>query len=89
LGVHEHAHPRRIRGADALGRRALASLSRREFELLRLAASGLDNGQIAETVTLSVRTVERHLSNGYLKLGVSGKAARAAAVASLVRRGLA
>jgi DNA-binding CsgD family transcriptional regulator len=36
-----------------------------------------------------VRTVERHLSNAYLKLGVSGKAARAAAVADLVRRGLA
>jgi DNA-binding NarL/FixJ family response regulator len=29
-----------------------------------------------------VRTVERHLSNVYSKLGVSGKAARAAAAAS-------
>ena len=66
-----------------------AGLTKREFELLRLAAAGLDNCQIAETLTLSVRTVERHLSNAYLKLGVSGKAARAAAVAGLVRRGLA
>lgn len=73
----------------AVSERRLADLTRREFELLRLAASGLDNGQIAETLTLSVRTVERHLSNAYLKLGVSGKAARAAAVADLVRRGLA
>jgi len=73
----------------AVSERPLAGLTRREFEVLRLAASGLDNGQIAETLTLSVRTVERHLSNAYLKLGVSGKAARAAAVADLVRRGLA
>jgi DNA-binding NarL/FixJ family response regulator len=62
------ASEEQMRWADAL-----ASLSRREFELLRLAASGLDNGQIADTVTLSVRTVTRHLSNAYLKLGVSGR----------------
>ena len=32
---------------------------------------------------LSVRTVERHLSNCYAKLGVGGKSARAAAAARL------
>jgi DNA-binding NarL/FixJ family response regulator len=35
-------------------------------------------------LTLSVRTVERHLSNAYTKLGVSGKVARTAAVAHLL-----
>jgi pimeloyl-ACP methyl ester carboxylesterase/DNA-binding CsgD family transcriptional regulator len=83
------AEPDRAVPPAAVRERPLAVLTRRESELLRLAASGLDNGQIAETLTLSVRTVERHLSNAYLKLGVSGKAARAAAVADLVRRGLA
>jgi DNA-binding NarL/FixJ family response regulator len=58
-------------------------LSEREREILRLAARGLDNVAIAKQLVLSVRTVERHLSNIYLKLGVSGKSARAAAVAHL------
>jgi len=69
------AGPDRAVAPTAVSGPPLAGLTRREFELLRLAAAGLDNCQIAETLTLSVRTVERHLSNAYLKLGVSGKAA--------------
>jgi DNA-binding NarL/FixJ family response regulator len=44
-------------------------------------ADGLSNEEIAGRLVLSVRTVERHLSNVYVKLRVSGKAARAAAAA--------
>jgi len=58
-----------------------ADLSPREQEIVALAAEGHDNAEIAERLTLSVRTVERHLQNIYLKLGVSGRSARAAAVA--------
>ena len=61
-----------------------ADLTDREQEILRLAARGLDNVAIADRLTLSVRTVERHLSNAYTKLGVSGKVARTAAVAHLL-----
>jgi len=63
----------------------LKELSLREREVLRLAAEGRSNAQIAQALVLSVRTVERHLSNAYLKLGISGRTARTAAVARLLR----
>ena len=55
------------------------TLSPRELDVLELVAAGLTNEAIAEQLFLSVRTVERHLSNVYVKLRVSGKAGRAAA----------
>jgi predicted ATPase/DNA-binding CsgD family transcriptional regulator len=63
----------------------LAALSNRELEVLALVAQGLSNEEIAVRVFLSVRTVERHLSNIYAKLRVSGKAARAAVAARYSR----
>jgi pimeloyl-ACP methyl ester carboxylesterase/DNA-binding CsgD family transcriptional regulator len=63
----------------------LSELSERESEVLELVAAGLSNEEIAERLFLSVRTVERHLSNIYAKLRVSGKAARAAAAARFSR----
>lgn len=66
----------------------LADLSDRELELLELVAVGLSNEEIAERLVISVRTVERHLSNLYAKRRLSGKAARAAAAARFsARRG--
>ena len=50
-------------------------LSPRELDVLALAAEGRTNDEIAEALSLSVRTVERHLSNIYLKLGLTGPAA--------------
>ena len=63
---------------------SVTALSDREREILLLAAEGLGNGEIADRLTLSVRTVERHLQNIYLKLGLSGRTARAAAVARVL-----
>lgn len=63
----------------------IGQLTAREREILVLAADGLDNLQIADALVLSVRTVERHLSNAYLKLGIDGRSARTAAVAALLR----
>ena len=59
----------------------LSELSARERDVLELVATGLSNDEIAERLYLSVRTVERHLTNIYAKLRLSGKAARAAAAA--------
>jgi DNA-binding NarL/FixJ family response regulator len=56
-----------------------AGLSRREREVLRLLARGLTNQEIAADLVLSVRTVERHVSNIYAKVGASGRAARVVA----------
>ncbi|MFN8584084.1 MAG: response regulator transcription factor [Dehalococcoidia bacterium] len=63
-------------------------LTEREAEILRLIASGLSNRAIAEELVLSVRTVERHISNLYGKLGVDGRTARAAVTAHAFRLGL-
>jgi pimeloyl-ACP methyl ester carboxylesterase len=59
----------------------MPELSSRERELMELVVAGESNEEIAERLFISVRTVERHLSNVYAKLGVSGKAGRAAAAA--------
>jgi pimeloyl-ACP methyl ester carboxylesterase/DNA-binding CsgD family transcriptional regulator len=64
----------------------VAELSNRERDVLALVAQGLDNQEIAARLYLSIRTVERHLSNIYAKLRVSGKAARAAAAVRFSQR---
>lgn len=63
----------------------LSDLSERECEVLELVAAGMSNEEIAERLFLSTRTVERHLSNVYVKLRLSGKSARAAAAARFSR----
>jgi pimeloyl-ACP methyl ester carboxylesterase/DNA-binding CsgD family transcriptional regulator len=79
---------RRFMPSGDVGRAAdarIGELSGREREIIGLAAAGFSNAEIADRLVLSVRTVERHLSNAYLKLGISGRAARTAAVATLLR----
>jgi pimeloyl-ACP methyl ester carboxylesterase/DNA-binding CsgD family transcriptional regulator len=62
-------------------------LTDRELDVLRLVGRGDDNRQVAQQLSLSVRTVERHLTSVYAKLGLSGRSARAAAVARLLTHG--
>jgi non-specific serine/threonine protein kinase len=63
-------------------------LTLREIEVMRLIAAGKNNRQIAEELVLSIRTVERHVSNIYEKIGVYGSTARAAATAYAFSHGL-
>jgi len=61
-------------------------LTAREAEVLRLVAAGRTNRAIAAELYLSEKTVARHLSNIFTKLGVGS---RAAATAFATREGLA
>ncbi|MCK6209091.1 LuxR C-terminal-related transcriptional regulator [Georgenia sp. EYE_87] len=45
-------------------------LTRRECEVLALVADGRSNREIAETLVISDRTVARHLTNIFHKIGV-------------------
>jgi DNA-binding CsgD family transcriptional regulator len=49
--------------------------TRREREIAVLVAQGLSNREIAQAVSLSVRTVESHIYNASGKAGVAGRAA--------------
>jgi ATP/maltotriose-dependent transcriptional regulator MalT len=67
------------RTAELLGRGGLpAGLTARELEVLRLVAAGRSNREIADELYLSVKTVARHLSNIFCKLGVSSRTAATA-----------
>ncbi len=50
-------------------------LTERELAVLRLAATGLEQRQIAEQLFISYNTVKSHLKTSYRKLGVSSRAA--------------
>lgn len=75
----------RRRAADA---RSGIDLTPREREVLALIAHGLSNREIGSRLTISVRTVERHIENLYNRLGCTGKAGRAIAAAYAVRHGI-
>ncbi|MBF8290825.1 MAG: transcriptional regulator, LuxR family [Chloroflexi bacterium] len=72
---------RRGRATDGNG---LASLSRREREIAGLVADGGSNREIAETLLVSPKTVERHVTNILAKLGLRNRTE----VASLIRSGV-
>lgn len=49
-------------------------LTIREVEVLRLLNMGLSRNEIAETLSISINTAKKHLSNIYAKMGVRNKA---------------
>jgi len=71
----------RIGSVNATGaaRSALpGGLSEREAEVLRLVAAGRTNSDIARQLHISVKTVARHVSNIFIKIGVTSRAAATA-----------
>ncbi len=61
-----------------------AEVSEREMEILRLAAKGLSNQDIADKLFVSRRTVQAHLANIFRKMDVGS---RTEAVLKAMRRG--
>jgi len=54
--------------------RNVADLSERQMQVLRLLASGKTTREIADELVLSERTVERHISDVYAKIGARNRA---------------
>jgi DNA-binding CsgD family transcriptional regulator/tetratricopeptide (TPR) repeat protein len=63
-------------GQEAASRRH--GLTERELQVLRLVATGTTNHAIASQLFVADKTVDRHLSNIFTKLGVSSRAAATA-----------
>jgi len=57
---------------------AASDLTRREIEVLRLVATGKTNRAIAAALGISEKTIARHVSNIFTKLGLSSRAAATA-----------
>jgi len=68
----------RIDALSQPGPAAHGGLSSREIEVLRLVATGKTNRAIAADLVLSEKTVARHLSNIFTKLGLASRAAATA-----------
>lgn len=66
---------RRLAARDVVDTR----LSRREREVLRHAATGISNKELAARLNISEATVKVHLTRIFQKLGISSRAALAAA----------
>jgi DNA-binding CsgD family transcriptional regulator len=71
-----------LAGVAALSRRASAraagGLTAREVQVLRLVAAGKTNRAIAAQLFISEKTVARHVSNIFVKLGLSSRSAATA-----------
>ena len=61
------------------------SLTAGEWRVAELAAEGMTNRRIAQTLFLTTKTVETHLSHAYMKLDIAGRAELAAALGLAVR----
>jgi NarL family two-component system response regulator LiaR len=77
--INRFAQPTDRREEDVLDQ-----LTGREMEVLRFAAKGMTNQEIAQELIISVRTVQVHLSNVFSKMGVGS---RTEAVLHALRKG--
>ncbi|HEX2610044.1 MAG TPA: response regulator transcription factor, partial [Gemmatimonadales bacterium] len=72
------AEPEGTKTAVSAESRTDSPLTAREIEVLRLVATGRTNRAIADGLGISEKTVARHLSNIFTKLGLTSRAAATA-----------
>jgi DNA-binding NarL/FixJ family response regulator len=65
---------RLARRSRPVARTVVAGLTRRELEILRLLACGMDHVEIARDLVITAKTVEKHIEHILLKLGVHSRA---------------
>jgi DNA-binding CsgD family transcriptional regulator len=85
MAERSHALAQRCEGASTPALELagpVAELTSREREIATLAAGGNSNREIADALTVSVRTVETHLQRAYTKLGVTSRAGLATVLRS-------
>ena len=75
---------RLARRSRPLPRTVVAGLTRRELEILRLLACGMDHIEIARDLVIAAKTVEKHIEHILMKLGVHS---RAQAIALALQQG--
>jgi DNA-binding NarL/FixJ family response regulator len=74
LPVAARSRPAEGHSDAAADRAALAALTARETDVLRLVAAGLSNGEIAGRLVVSEGTVKTHLNRSMAKLNLSSRA---------------
>jgi two-component system, NarL family, response regulator LiaR len=70
--------------AKSIESKSEIEFSEREKEVLKLAAKGMNNKDIADTLCISIRTVQGHINSIFHKLGVGS---RTEAIFQSVKRG--
>jgi DNA-binding NarL/FixJ family response regulator len=76
---------RLARRSRPIARTVVAGLTRRELEILRLLACGMDHNEVARDLVITPKTVEKHIEHILLKLGVHS---RAQAIALALQQGV-
>ena len=71
------------RGPRATTRANPSGLTARELQILALIAEGMHNGEVAEKLSRSPRTIDHHVAGIYAKLGVNSRLGAAKAASDL------
>lgn len=78
--INRFAQPAKKTGSEEV----LDQLTERELQVLKMAAQGKSNREIASELVISIRTAQTHLSNAFSKMGVGS---RTEAVVHALRKG--